>query len=297
MTTPQIAQSAAYTAFLLLTTEAEATTRKIPIFFKYTETLRDLMSKAQVANAASLQKTNGTTADKAKVKTQLLDDMTLLTDLVLPYADDANETVLSERVKNFSTIFGRTKQAEIATLCRDIVGKVRGHLTALSDYGVTAEMLTNLEHLIDVFDGKVPETLSQSKERGVNTQLRDALFVKMNALMMNKILKTATGFKQSDPDFYSRIVATTTVAETQTPPTVLRIRFVDASGKPAKHTLRASIMGSDAEHTPNEKGDIVMKFAKGGRQDIHIPIEGGAPIVFKGLMLRKGKTKTLRVTL
>lgn len=297
MTTPQIAQSAAYTAFLLLITEAEATARKIPIFFKYTETLRDLMGKAQVANAASLQKTNGTTADKGKVKAQLLDDMTLLTNLVLPYADDANETVLLERVKNFSTTFGRTKQAEIATLCRDIVGKVKDHLTALSDYGVTAEMLTNLEHLIDVFDGKVPETLSQSKERGVNTQLRDALFVKMNALMMNKILKTATGFKQSDPDFYSRIVATTTVAETQTPPTVLRIRFVDASGKPAKHTLRASIMGFEAEHTPNEKGDIVMKFPKGGRQDIHIPIEGGAPIVFKGLMLRKGKTKTLRVTL
>lgn len=297
MTTPQIAQSAAYTAFLLLITEAEATARKIPIFFKYTETLRDLMGKAQVANAASLQKTNGTTADKGKVKAQVLDDMTLLTNLVLPYADDANETVLLERVKNFPTIFGRTKQAEIATLCRDIVGKVKGHLTALSDYGVTAEMLTNLDNLIDVFDGKVPETLSQSKERGVNTQLRDALFVKMNALMMNKILKTATGFKQSDPDFYSRIVATTTVAETQTPPTVLRIHFVDASGKPAKHTLRAGIMGSDAEHAPNEKGDIVMKFPKGGRQDIHIPIEGGAPIVFKGLMLRKGKTKTLRVTL
>jgi hypothetical protein len=297
MTAPQTAQSAAYTAFLLLITQSEAIARKNPAFFRYTEMLRASMARVQIVNAASMQTTVGTTEDKAKSKTQLYDDMTILTNLVLPFADDNNHTVLFERVNNFATVFGRTKQAEIATLCRDIVTKVTPHLKELADYTVTPEMLQDINNLIDAYDGKVPKTRSQTKERGVNTKERDALFVKMDTLMRDKILKAAAGFKKTDLDFYSRIIATTTVDETQTPPTVLRIHFKDAKGKRVKHANTARVDGSETVHTQNDKGDIIIKFDKGGRKDILIPVEGGEPMLFKGLLLKKGKTKTLRVTI
>ncbi len=295
MTANQQAEKDAYVNFFSVIDTHDAIARTIPMFFKYTGTLRTLYGEALIEDAASKIKTTATTEDKLKTKGLLFTSVELITRLSLPYALDTDDTFLKKRVDKFKSVFGATPQGDIPALCKDILKKLEPHLAALIDYGVTADHIQEAQGLIDAYEGKVPETRAQTKERVGHTEKRDVLFAKMLALAEDRILNSVEGFKKDNFDFYTRVINALSIAQTQTKPTLLRIKFKNTSGKRLAHALTARFVGKEAIHTANEKGDIVIKFEEGGLHDIDIPIEGGEPIKLLKLRMRKGKTKTITV--
>jgi hypothetical protein len=295
MTANQQAEKDAYVNFFSVVNTHNDIARSVPMFFKYSETLRTLFTEALVEDEASKHKTNATTEDKLKTKGLLFTNMELLTRLTLPYALDTDDTILKDRVDKFKTVFGATAQGDIATLCKDILKKMHPHLAALVVYGITTEQVEEAQGLIDAYEGKVPETRAQTKERVGHTEKRDALFAKMFALVQDRILNSVEAFKKDNADFYTRITNALAIAQTQTKPTILRIKFKNTSGKRFAQALTARIVGNEAVHTANDKGEIVMKFDKGGYHDIEIPLEGGESIKLPRLRTVKGKTKTVTV--
>jgi hypothetical protein len=297
MTAKQTAEYAAYTTFLILISAEEAIAKSIPAFFNYCQTLRGWMGEVDAYKATAQQSTTGITEDKNKVKAALLEQMTLLTTLVQPFAADTNNTILLKRVKAFPTAFGRTRQHEIANLCQDVLDKIAPFLADLANYGVTQDLIQENQDLIDSFGGKAPTTRSLIKNNTVNTQNRDELFDKMLDLVNNKMRLSANGFKRNNIAFYKRIIAALGVDTTQPVVTTLKIKFIHTTGKHAAQQLMARIAGSDVHHKANEKGIITMKFEKGGLHDIEIPIEGGDPIKRTGVLLTKGRSKTITIEL
>ena len=295
MTANQQAEKDAYINFFSVIDTYDGIARSVPMFFKYSETLRTLYAQALVESEASQHKTNATTEDKLKTKGLLFTNMELLTRLTLPYAMDIDDTILKNRVDKFKTVFGATAQGDIATLCKDILKKMQPHLTALVDYGVTPDKLQETQGLIDTYEGKVPETRAQTKERVGHTEKRDALFVKMLDLVEKRILNSVEAFKSDNADFYTRITNALAIAQTQTKQTILRIKFKNTSSRRLAHAPTARIAGNEAVHTANEKGDIVIKFDKSGLYDIEIPFEEGESIKLPKLRIVKGKTKTVTV--
>jgi hypothetical protein len=298
MTAKQMVEYAAYTTFLLLIAAEDAIAKSLPAFFRYSQTLKGWMGEVDGHKAAAQQSTTGITEDKNKVKALLLEQMSLLTSLVIPFADDTNNTILLNRIKAFPTAFARTRQHEIATLCQDVIDKITPYLADLADYGVTEDQIPEIQDLINDFDGKVPTTRSLIKESTVNTGNRDELFDKMSDLVLNKILFSAKGFNRNKNGvFYKKVVAALTVDTTQAATTTLRIKFKYTTGKHASMRLAARVAGSDVHHTANEKNIITMKFDKGGLYDIEIPVEGGEPIKRTGILLVKGRSKTITIEL
>ena len=163
MTAPQSAQYTANNAFLLLVDTNEATARKVPIFYKHTQTLRLNMARAKAEDTESQKDTKGITKDKNQIKSDLLERMTDLTDIVSGFVSEKNNNVLANRVNNFSTVFARTRQNDVATLCRGILDAVTPFLSDLVDYTITAETLQDIYDLIDAYEGKVPETPHQGE--------------------------------------------------------------------------------------------------------------------------------------
>ncbi len=295
MTAPQSAQYTANNAFLLLVDTNEATARKVPVFFKHTQTLRLNMARAKAEDTASQKDTKGMTKDKNQIKSDLLERMTDLTDMVSGFASEKKDNVLANRVNNFHNVFARTRQNNIATLCRGILDDVAPFVPDLVDYTITAETLQDLYDLIDVYDGKVPETRTKVKEKTVNTTNRDDIFDLMTDLMENKILKVAVGFKKNDLDFYNKLIAAAAVDATTTKPALIKVVLKNETGTRDLKTMMARSLDNDKHLTANTKGVITFKFAKGGLKDIEVPIEGGEPIKLTGIMTKNGKTKRIVV--
>ena len=295
MTTAQSAQKAAYLSFVGIVQTYDATARLVPKFFKYFETLKALLIQADVANAASLQSTSGTTEDKLQVKAELMEKMTHLTNIALLFAKESKNNVLITRFKGFPTVVGKTRQDGIAPLCQDILDKMTPILPDLADFGISSDMLQAAQTLANRFDEKVPETREQTKARAFNTKERNRLFDEMTDLVDNKILTIVDTFKETNKDFYNRVVATITVPDIQPKPTLLRIKFKNTTGRRTEHSLTARLEGSTVAHKPNEKGEIVIKLPKGGLHNIEIPMEGGEPIRLMNLRAKQGKTTTVVV--
>lgn len=296
MTAPQSAQFTANGTFLHVVDNNEAIVLSVPIFAKHTRTLRVYMSKAQAADKESNLATNGMTQDKNQIKGTLYERMTDLTTLVSAFAADRNDNVLANRVNNFPSVFGRTRQNDVATLCRGILDDVKPFLPDLADYTITADTLQEIYDLIDAYEGKVPETRSKRKEKTVSTTSRDDIFDQMTDLMVNKLLKVAVAFKKDNLDFYNKIVAAASIDATSTKPTLLKVVLKNKTGTRAIQTMTARSLDSDTHLTPNDKGVIVFKFEKGGLKDIEIPIEGGEPIKLTSIRVKQGKTKTIAVS-
>jgi hypothetical protein len=75
------------------------------------------MARAKAEDIASQKDTKGMTKDKNQIKNDLLERMTDLTDIVSGFVSEKKDNVLANRVNNFSTVFARTRQNDIATLC------------------------------------------------------------------------------------------------------------------------------------------------------------------------------------
>ncbi len=296
MTAPQSAQYTANKAFLLLVDTNEATAQKVPVFFKHTQTLRLNMARAKAEDTASQKDTKGLTKDKNQIKSELLGLMTDLTDMVSAFASEKNNNVLANHVNNFTTVFARTRQNDIATLCRGILDAVKPFLPDLVDYTITAEMLQDMYDLIDVYEGKVPETRTKVKEKTVNTTNRDDIFDLMTDLMDNKILKVAVGFKKIDLDFYNKLIAAAASDASTTKPALIKVVLKNETGTRDLKTMMARSMDSDKHLTPNKKGVITFKFAKGGLKDIEVPVEGGESIKLTGILTKNGQTKRIVVS-
>ena len=295
MTAPQSAQYTANNAFLLLVDSNEATAQKVPVFFKHTQTLRLNMARAKAEDTESQKDTKGLTKDKNQIKSDLLGRMTDLTAMVSGFASEKNNNVLANRVNNFPTVFARTRQNDVATVCRGILDATKPFLPDLVDYTITAATLQDIYDLIDVYEGKVPETRTQLKEKTVNTTNRDDVFDLMTDLMDNKILKVAVGFKKIDLDFYHKLIAAATVDATITKPALIKVVLKNETGTRDLKTMMARSIDTDKHLTANNKGVITFKFAKGGLKDIEVPIEGGEPIKLTGIMTKNGQTKRIVV--
>ena len=295
MTAPQSAQYTANNAFLLLVDTNEATAQKVPVFFKHTQTLRLNMARAKAEDTASQKDTKGMTKDKNQIKSDLLAMMTDLTDIVSGFVSEKNNNVLANRVNNFSTTFARTRQNDIATLCRSILDAVTPFVPDLVDYTITADTLQDIYDLIDVYEGKVPETRTKVKEKTVNTTNRDDIFDLMADLMDNKILKVAVGFKKIDLDFYNKLIAAAAVDATTTKPAQIKVVLKNETGTRDLKAMMARSLDSDKHLTPNKKGVITFKFAKGGLKDIEVPVEGGESIKLTGILTKNGQTKRIVV--
>ncbi len=298
MTTKQTAEYNAYTIFLILIAAEEAIAQTLPAFFRYCQTLKGWMTDVDGLKAAAQQSTTGVTADKNKDKMTLLELMLLLTSLVMPYADDTNNTILIDRIKAFPSAFGKIRQNDIGTFCQEILNKITPHSAALADYGVTKDLISEIQALIDSFSSKVPLTRSLIKESTVVTQNRDELFGKMFTLVNKKILESAKGFtRNGNGEFYKKITASLGVDATEPVTTTLRIKIKHTSGKHTAQKLSARIAGTDVHYTANDKGMITMKFEKGGRYDIELPLDGGDPHKVTTPLLIKGRSRTIVIEL
>lgn len=291
MTAKQAAQYAAQTSFLLVVEANEAVAQTMPAFFRQIQTLRVLMVEAKAADVAATVNTSGITQDKLATKTELFTNMNALTALVSAYAHEINDAVLSKRVNGFSSVFNNTRQHELGAVCHDILNKVRPHLAGLADYAVTEPMLQDCETLIDMYEGKVPTTRAHTKARKVNTQDRDGLFDKMSNLMNNRILKLAVAFQKTDLVFYNKMLAAAGIDSTAVAYTQIKLVFQKSpNSKRLPHGMMAMTPEHPVPQQANDKGELTLRFAKGGIKNIEIPAEDGAPIFQQDILAVKGKT-------
>ena len=298
MTAKQSAQSAAIASFLLLIDSNDKLARSVPAFFRHTESLRDLLGQAKSADAQSKQSTTGITKDKLSTKAQLQAKMVKLTALVSGFAADTGDSILAKRVNGFTNAYNRTRQHEIVDLCQDVLDKIKPHLPHLKDYAVTADMLKEAQDLMDTYDGKVPVTRSKAKEKKVSTSDRAAMFTKMTDLINNKILKVAVAFQDSESSFYKKMTEMLVADATSTPPTQIKLVFENKTGLRSMNTVISAVSSNtNIAQTPNDKGEILLKFQKGGRFDINVTIEGGEPIHLNQVLAKKNKTTKLVVSI
>lgn len=290
MTIPQSAQYTACTAFLHFIDANDATARNVPIFYTHTQTLRGYLVKAKAEDTESQKDTKGMTKDKNQVKTNIFELMIDFTDIVSAFAAANSNTVLANRVNNFTSVFGKTRQNDIATLCRGILDEVKPFLPDLVDYTITLATLQEIYDLIDVYEGKIPETRTTVKGKTVNTTNRDDIFNLITDLMDNKILKVAVGFKKIDLDFYKRLIAAAAVDATTTKPAIVKVVLSDESGTRDFKMMTARSLDSDKPKKANTKGAITFRFAKGGLKDIEVPMPNGEPIKLTGIETKNGKT-------
>ena len=293
MTAKQSAASVANTSFFLLIAENDALARTVPAFYRHIESAKGLLKAGKSADALAKQSTKEITVDKLATQKQLSVKMTNLTKLTWSFADDTQNESLAKQLKAFPKAFVNTRQHEIVTLCQDVLDKIKPHLKGLRDYAVTEDMTQEAQGLIDSFEVKVPATRSKAKEKKVGTSDRDEAFGKMSVVTTQKILTLAVAFKESSPTFYKKIVATLTPDATVLPPTQLKVLFKNASGKHALAATTVRTSHHETPQTPNEKGVVTLKFPKGGRYDVWMPIAGGEPILYKDVLVRKNKTTRL----
>ena len=295
MTAKQSVQLKAYNSLVILTDNNEATAKTVLPYFNNVQVLKGLLAQAKLADAQSKQDTKGITETKQQIKAELREEMNTFADIISGFAADTNNLALGRYVDNFRSTFSQTREQEISILCEDVLTQARVYLPELTTYTVTEATCQYLQHLIDAYDGKVPQTRNKQTEKTLGTQNRADVFDKITSLVEDKLLKIAAAFKKDNLDFYNQITATTTVAKTATSPTQVKVKFQPISGKHSPYGMIAQAEGSDTPQSSNHRGEVLLKFARGGFKNIEIPLIGQETIKFPNVRVRRGKTTVITV--
>ena len=220
---------------------------------------------------AQMATSKGVTADKNMKRDVLSEKALFIINRIQSYANVTGNNDLYASVHFPASTFVKCRDTDMVGIGNTIISKANANIAALTSYGVTAALVTDLQTALTTYSGYIakPRTLkAQSKNATENLVV---LFKESNETLTSRLDLDIEMFKTSKPDFYSqywtaRAVISTSGSATSVKGIVkekesgLPLKNVNITFSPATNGLAkaASING-------NNGSELVKKSAQKGQ--------------------------------
>ena len=162
-------------------------------------------SIATIKNRLEVQNKNvlGVSLDKTIYKTTMVDKALLVANAVYAYATDVNNFTLQSKVDFSKSDLARGRDVSILQNCELIKNEADAIITDLTDYGILAADITDLQNKIEAFvsANTAPRT-AIIERKGATAEISQVLKA-ADTILKSKMDKLIESFKISNPRFYN----------------------------------------------------------------------------------------------
>lgn len=176
----------------------------IPALANAVARFRGLLTNLKGLVVAQRVSTKGATADKRSALIEMVEAAVAVAGAVAAYASETNNGVLLQKVEVSDSGLRRTRDTEVSAVCQGIHDVATANLAHLADYGVDADVLTDLQGKVGMYDGNISLPTSTKGDKKAAGQALKVTLATTRKVLEGSIDKQMLRFRLSQPDFYNQ---------------------------------------------------------------------------------------------
>jgi hypothetical protein len=257
---------------------------------------------------AQITEITGITTDKTGKRGIMTDKALFIAKRIQSYATVIGNNDLLESVQYTTSDMKQARDTNIVGICDTILAKANANAAGIVTYGVTAQMITDLQAAIAAYVASISKPKNAKAQTKNATENLVQLFKDADDILTKRLDLDIEMFATSKPDFYSQYQTARIIIPTGgTKVAVHGSVAVKGTGEPVKGaTLTFSLVTKGLLKGDNSAKDVVKKSADKGNFRLPNLPEGTYQVTikkigFKDLVITinvaKGETTVLNVEL
>lgn len=158
----------------------------------------------------------GITQDKQALKQNLCQMTADIAKLIFAYASATSNNTLKQEVNFSPSALAQTRDGQLVPRCQNIHDRGISNLSALADYGVTVQLLDNLQTAIDNYLAESPKPRTAISQRSTLTANLATLFTETDLILREQMDNLVVAFKTEYPDFVKTYESTRFIVDSPT---------------------------------------------------------------------------------
>jgi hypothetical protein len=176
----------------------------VPAWLTNVNKLKTIVSDIELVTQQQTETgSKGVTKDKRLSIDRLVELSLKIANSLYVFAFDTTDNPLLVKVNVNKCMFYQNHDRNALTLAKIIAAEAKNHSEALSDYGISAADITELDSIISQLEGSLNAPASVIDEHKLYTSNLKALFVAADSIIYDKLDKLVRLFKTSSPDFFN----------------------------------------------------------------------------------------------
>lgn len=277
----------------MLCDESSAIVALVPAFQTALTALKAKIAEIDETEEQSSLSIAGISADKKNFKEAACTNTVDIAGMVYAYAVATTNQTLKQEVKLSPTKLRRTGDAAFAPFCQAVHDRAFEHKTALADYGVTDELLLNLQKSINDFASAAPKPRTAIGKRKTRRTSLIQLFRELDEILNERMDALMGKFRTSHPEFYQTYFNLREIVDPSTTVTQLKGRVTDAvTGSPVKGAV-ITIVESGKTAKTDSSGEYTIKPADHGKVTVRVTAQDYAPFENDEIEIKLGDIRHL----
>jgi len=239
----------------------------------------------------------GITADKRNFKENLCQLTTDIAGMIYAFAVEASNNALKQEVNLSVSVLKRKSDSELLQTCQAIHERGAENATALKNYGITPDLLTELQDAVTAFAAASPKPRTAIGKRKTRREIVNGLFKEMDGIL-NERMDTLMGkFRTTNPEFYQTYFNLREIVDPSSTTTQLKGTITDAAdNKPIKNASVEIVQLAKTTKT-DSAGEYTFKPVQHGKFTVKITAEGYQPYENEEIVVMMGDIRHLDVSL
>ncbi|MGD8778325.1 MAG: hypothetical protein PVH88_05115 [Ignavibacteria bacterium] len=196
-----------FNAVDVLLQENSSTIEAIPMITtsheKFTGVINDIRNKDNELNSVAA----GKTAGKENAEDDMIDAIIPVTSVIYAYAKINNLEDLKAVVKVTPSSLKLLRDNDLLNRAKFINDKVAELITELVDYGITEEILSQLNSKVQAYIDALADKETGFAERSAARKNLSSLFDKANEILKEELDNLMELFRESNIDFYNQYIS------------------------------------------------------------------------------------------
>ena len=252
--------------------------------------------------------TTGVTTDKKGKRAVMTEKTLFMSNRLQSFGNTTGNAEILESVQYSASYLNKARDTDVIGICNAVLSRAVANATALTAYGVTAAMITELQASITAYSATLAKPQNAKAQTKTATENLTKLFKEAEDLLVKRMDLDIELFKVNKPDFYSqyktaRIIISTNgskiavmgsavMAETGEPIKGVTFSFAVENGSMLKSASVASV--ETVVKKSAEKGNFRISNMPEGTYTVTVKKIGYKDQMIK-MNVVNGETTTLKI--
>lgn len=255
--------------------------------------------EAAISSSVTQQEASkkGHTTNKGNNKNNLSEFGNQVAGAIFAWAVLNNMPVIMEQVRTTASELSKQRDEKLGKSCMLYYQIAMENASALTDFGLTKEVLTAFKQAIDSYEAVVPEPRNAVAEKKRYMDNLKELFKKGDYILKYQIDKLVLPLKKSNPDYYKEYKTNRSIVNAATNATALRITVKDTATGQAINGAAIMVEALKWEAITDKEGQATAKPVPFGTYTAIVKKEGYQTQTIDALKATLGKTNNVEVLL
>ncbi len=184
----------------------------IPRIVAYKNDFNELITRISELTVIAHQSV-GVTERKIQLKTSISHKLAILSGAIQAFAYETDNMDLLKKTKVVKSDVQRQKDTDLVAFVKAVLTLVEQYLSELADFGVTEQMLSEVNVLLDDFNSLIGKPRAIMNNKFVALSTLEQLFDETNGLLNNKLDKLMLMFEETGNGFYEGYKRSRTIVD------------------------------------------------------------------------------------